>query len=211
VTARLPRLFVSAFAAAIATGSAPACTDETIVVATIPDTDAGQPSATPQRCTAKSDCPDDSYCSKKACGETSGTCELYPLCDDQLQKDPVCDCETGVTYFNECWRRAAGASVSIPGRCGMNGTSAAPCGGPSNLACPDPLALCGRLLGPEGGPCPPPDAPGHCWVLPTHCPPPPTTDPDLWVACGSGFPPQCVDTCDAIRNGGLFHRAFHCE
>jgi hypothetical protein len=51
------------------------------------------------------------------------------------------------------------------------------------------------------------DLPGTCWVLPPHCP---TAVPtNAWDSCEQpgGI---CLDTCDAIKAGGVYRRSENC-
>lgn len=191
-----------ALAAGLALGLAlAACGSEDIVIATVAAADAAAPR--PVACGTSDDCPGGAFCSKATCAAATGTCELFPpQCDPTLS--PVCGCD-GITYFDDCWRRAAGAPAATVGACRRE--SATPCGGPQHAACPAG-ALCARLLG-FGGPCPF-DPPGTCWVIPPACPPPsPEPPPDAWDDCA----PQgrrCVDTCNAVRSGSTFRRAYQC-
>jgi hypothetical protein len=172
---------------------APGCEGETIVLATIAANDSGAPAAS-TRCTTLSDCPAGSYCSMNACGDAAGTCDYFPAhCEDGAQ--PVCGCD-GITYFNDCLRRAAGVPASTPGRCSF--ITALVCGGHGDVPCPEG-SRCAQLLGLRDRDCPPHDAPGTCWVVPFNCPPPTALD-DPWVECGLPGG-RCVDVCSAIKSG----------
>ena len=193
--------WATSLALAVALLLAPGCEQETIVLATVAASDSGAPAAS-TRCRTLSDCPAGSYCSLSTCGAAAGTCELFPSqCDDDSQT--VCGCD-GITYFNDCLRRAAGAPASTPGRCSF--ITAVVCGGHGNVPCADG-ALCAKLLGLHDHDCPP-DEPGTCWVVPFNCPPPTTRD-DPWIECG---PPgaRCVDMCTAIKTGIPHHLAEAC-
>jgi hypothetical protein len=203
---------VLAFAAGLfLTASLPAaCTNETIYLARIPENDSGI-SAPPQKCVDSSTCPTGYYCSLPTCGAlTGGTCEL-PDTVCPANEDPWCGCDQ-ITYFNDCLRRANGISSSTRGACLSFGL---PCGdgpspggpggggGPAG-SCPEG-ALCALLGGPLHGTCDHP-IPGTCWVLPANCAS--ATPTDYWDSCdGAG---DCLDTCDAIRNGGPHRRAQMC-
>lgn len=181
----------------------PSCTDESIVLATVPSTDAGAPAA-PVRCVDQSACPTGTFCAKGSCTDTTGTCQLYPAFCDPTE-NPVCGCTDQITYFNDCLRMSAGIAASIPGECPFD--NATPCGGDQKLACPDPTQTCAQLLGFKGG-CQV-TFPGTCWVLPSTCPPP-QPGADLWDSC-SNQSSSCVDTCTAISTGGAYRRANQCQ
>jgi hypothetical protein len=183
---------VSAVAAVacVAAASLLGCAPEEIVVASLPPGDGGPPRPPPMRCTSSDECPPNAFCSKPSCGAVGGVCEGRPtFCGPEPA--PVCGCD-GMTFYNDCLRRVAGAPFAAPGECGVSGV---PCAGPGGASCP-PGASCARLL-PPGAPCR--DVPGTCWVMPPECPrePPPG---DRWTSCGPP-PPACVDTCDALRSG----------
>jgi hypothetical protein len=170
-----------------------ACSDETITLATVSANDA----ATPTRCTQPSDCPSGTFCERSACGDAAGTCELYPTDCTNVEK-PVCGCD-GILYFNDCLRRASGATASTPGMCKLE--NAVTCAGKQGLACPTGT-VCGRLVG--MGPCAN-DAIGTCWVVPDQCPAPGQARFDL---CGGGA--ECRGLCDAVKGGGVYHKAGFC-
>jgi hypothetical protein len=196
----LRRLAACALLVATAIAVASGCTDETIVLASLPTTDAGAPAPAPIRCVTIADCPTtDYYCSMTSCDAQTGTCVLAPVVCDPSEA-PVCGCDN-ITYFNDCLREANGIAASTPNPC-MNNPQL--CGGPSNTQCPDG-ALCARL-GLIHGPCT--DAiPGTCWFLPAKCPT--TPPPDLWDSCDSAGA-LCVDTCNAITQGGAYRRSLKC-
>jgi hypothetical protein len=199
---RIARPFVVGFAVALGASlalAAAACSSGDIVLATIPAAQEAGPSA-PLRCSGIGDCPSDSFCEKAACGDVTGTCQVYPQCDESEQHSAVCGCD-GITYFDDCLRRASGIEAFTPGPCWQG--AAKTCGGPSHTTCPAG-AYCAQLGGPGPGPCGPDDD-GTCWVLPVTCPPPGF---DQWTPCQGG---PCVDTCNAIRTGGSYHRAQTCH
>lgn len=177
-----------------------ACGDETIVIATAPATDGGSSS----RCLASSDCGPGLFCEKQACSDLAGTCMPFPAhCHGD--EAPVCGCD-GVTYFNDCLRRAAGIAAASGDECGSN---AKLCGGPGDPACPDG-ASCARLLGFTRDPKACAGARGRCWTVPVKCPPP--ANDDRWNECGAvGSGATCVDTCEAIFSGAPFVRASRCD
>ncbi len=66
-------------------------------------------------------CPEGQFCDidmPNACGgaDLSGTCRTVPQ-ECTLQWNPVCGCD-GVTYGNDCERRAAKVQLNHPGECG---------------------------------------------------------------------------------------------
>lgn len=190
-----------AFAVVLFAVFAPACEDETIVLATIPEADAGG-SRPLTRCSSPADCAPGLFCDKHHCEDAVGTCDVLPaFCDDAAK--PVCGCD-GITYMNDCLRHAAGVTRASDGEC--PGGVAAPCGGPLG-PCP-PGAVCVQLLPPSFDPrmCPP-EIRGTCWVAPATCPPSATSD--RWNGCGPGGD-RCVDTCAAIKSGVPHVRAISC-
>jgi hypothetical protein len=177
---------------------APSCSGPDVTLATLP---AGDDAATPPspRCASSTDCGSfpGTYCDKPSCDSPSGTCVLPPVeCDNE--EKPVCGCD-GLTYFDHCLRQASLSESETPGPCpGFT------CGGPSRKPCAAPGTYCAQLGG--MGHCSP-DAEGTCWVLPAQCPPA-SPGGNLWDSCSPGK--HCVDTCDAIRMGGSYGRAFMC-
>jgi hypothetical protein len=186
--------------------SAPSCTSDSIVIASIPVSDAGKTTPPPLRCTDNSDCPKPTFCSKTACTDTTGTCELPAVCGDEPYS-PECACSNGVapgvTYFSDCLRQSAGESSYTAGECTFE--EAQLCGEGYGGACPDPTESCAQLSGFKGA-CQT-NFPGTCWVLPATCPTPPP--PDRWDSCTTSA--TCVDTCTAIATGGAYRRAPPCS
>jgi len=190
------------------------CSPEDVVVANVHDGGISQQSdAKPfgKSCVRNDDCDSSSYCERAACGDPTGVCQvLPPFCDNTQAL--VCGCD-GVTFWNDCLRRSRGETSSIIGPC-MSG--AAECGGPMRKQCDIPGAHCAKLLRGDA-PCdgPPDTIPGHCWVLPSKCPPPDPME-DKWEQCGmpdAGGPPppmDCRGSCDAIRSSAAFKPSPTC-
>lgn len=187
----------------VAVSSGVACMEEDIVLATVPK--AAGPAATAIRCVDSAECGAGSFCDRRRCHEPAGTCAPFPVsCTDD--EHPVCGCD-GVTYFNDCLRRAAGVAGSEDDECGG---PPAGCAGPKET-CPEG-AVCAKLqgfAGPERQVCGGPPK-GRCWVLPATCPPP--TRSDRWDECGEAPEAlRCIGTCSAIRSGKVFVRANRCQ
>lgn len=206
--------FVAAFAlAGSGVALSAACANEEIVLATLPPgLDGGTPNE-PKRCVDDTECSTKEFCARATCGDVAGTCEHAPvLCDEDAH--PVCGCD-GITYWNDCLRRAAGITSMTQNECGYNahscrhGGKGGPPGDPDE--CPSGT-FCARLLSLPGAGSPPqnfcgPSDLGTCWALPAVCPD--RAGPDRWTACGT-TPSVCATTCDAIRSGEPYQRASVC-
>ena len=178
---------------------APACTDEDIVLATIPESAAdGGSHPMPSRCVVAGDCAEGSFCDKKDCDDRQGVCEPHPaLCGNE--EHVVCGCD-GVTYFNDCLRRAAGVAPLREGDCSGEARTC-----DANNPCPGG-ATCAVLLGFDVGSCSS-TAHGTCWAVPSTCPEPHSTD--RWSACDANGM-SCANTCVAIQTGKTYFRAMRC-
>jgi hypothetical protein len=194
---------------------APCCSSETIILLSVPATDAGAPVA-PIKCSATSgNCPSDYYCLLPTgdCSSEAGTCTpIPPTCPgdagtDDSTEDPVCGCD-GITYWNSCLLRRYGVSPATPTgqACPPENPNTPPCGVPG-ATCADGTwcALLGGS-GMHGDPCAHP-IPGTCWVLPAKCPPPGVF---LWDSCSSTGA-ICLDTCNAIKAGGPYRGSLQCQ
>jgi hypothetical protein len=183
----------------------PGCTSEDILLVTLPDGGLSvdsdiEPREEGMRCERDTDCPSDAFCARRSCAGRDGRCERRPtFCDGTPA--PVCGCD-GVTYWNDCLRKARGHTSAIPGECALG--SAKGCDRGTKCA---PGAVCTRIV-PAPEACAP-DVPGVCWVVPAACPP--ASGVDRFVACGPpGGEPPCVDLCQAARSGMPHARATTC-
>lgn len=178
------------------------CSEDVVVLASIP---AGATPASGTRCVDSSECAPGTFCDRRRCHETAGICVPFPVsCIDDER--PVCGCD-GITYFNDCLRRAAGVEGSDADECTQ---PAGFCGRPGE-SCPEG-AVCAKLTG-FGGPSMPDcrgPVVGRCWVLPATCPPPGRAD--RWDECSEEPGAlRCTSTCSAIRSGRSFVRANRCQ
>jgi hypothetical protein len=194
-----------------------ACAEEEILLARLPPAKHAGAPVEAKRCVDEVECPGNTYCERSDCRDLAGTCATRDIvCEED--PSPVCGCD-GVTYWNDCLRRASGVTSMRPGHC--EGPDAQPCGlepGPGPGPGPVPPGSrgggcgagfsCARLLPPSPNQCPL-ELSGTCWALPAVCPPP-TSEPDRWTPCGMPAT-ACTTTCDAIRSGAPHQRATTCE
>jgi hypothetical protein len=199
------RAFAIAVVAGVAAIFSIHCSPEVIVLAEVPATDGGAVEQPGVRCVESSECGPGAFCDRHRCHEPAGTCVQFPVsCTDD--EHPVCGCD-GITYFNDCLRRAAGVAGSEIEECTATAVS---CGAPGET-CPEG-ALCARLTGSQGPGRPACHLPqrGHCWVVPAACPPP--GRPDRWDECSDDVTAiHCAGTCSAILSGKSFTRAARCQ
>jgi len=177
-----------------------ACSGPNIVLATLPEGGDAE-----QSCTSDADagaaCPIGWYCDKPTCDAPSGTCRPRPTTCDEGEL-PVCGCD-GVTYFDDCLRRANGIASMTPTPCQPG--SARTCGEQPEASCP-PGSLCAEFVGPGPGSCQMPPY-GICWAIPAPCPAP---GPGGGRLDSCSTMQRCIDTCSAIRQGGVYHHSMMC-
>lgn len=196
-------------AACVALSAGLACEPETLVIARLDPGahgagaggastgSAGQGGASNEACVTNADCSSTKFCARLACGAPSGTCQARPsLCG--AEPNPMCGCD-GVSYFNDCLRRAAGENAASMGECDVTGLQC-----DATTPCP-PSARCAVLLPNQPDACEP-EAVGKCWVIPADC----GTDPpgDRFEACDGSV--SCAGTCDAIQAEAPFRRVDQC-
>lgn len=159
------------------------CGPVDLEVITVPDAGAFQPPPGPP-CATSDQCLAGQLCEKAACGDALGRCVLQPsVCDGETR--PSCGCD-GVTYLNDCLRRAAGVeAVAERGPC-QDLARTCDAGSP----CPSG-AFCARLVQPSQCGLP---AAGTCWVVPEVCQ---GAAREHFLACGDTQ--QCLDLCQAVR------------
>jgi hypothetical protein len=173
------------------------CTAQDVVVADIEAGPDGHPFRT---CVGDQDCSPNEFCARHDCANVTGGCAPRPLfCDDDPK--PVCDCTNGITYWNDCLRKAASATSSTPGPCEA---SAFTCDSMTK-SCPSGT-FCARLY--KEGMCDP-NGSGACWVLPETCPVDAGGPP--YMKCPAAPPDECVDTCNAIRAQATYAQATICN
>lgn len=191
-----------------------ACAEEELLLAKLPPSEDAGPAVEAKRCIGPLDCSGQAFCARIRCGDLGGICSARPVvCEEESA--PVCGCD-GITYWNDCLRRAAGITAKTFGECEPD--VAQTCGGqgdhgrgpgPASGHCPAGT-FCARLLPPPPPGAPfacPPEVPGTCWALPAVCPS--RSSPDRWTAC-RGTDLACRTTCDAIHDGEPHRRAIAC-
>jgi hypothetical protein len=195
----LARFLVGWCAAALAWG----CASEDIVAASLPPGGEGGAPSPAAFCTRDADCGADAFCATPDCGASRGRCAVRPVvCEPNPA--PACGCD-GVTYWNDCGRRAAGVRASVPGECSLEARRAC---APGSRTCPVGTFCALLNRAPRGEHCGPP-APGSCWSVPAACPADVARD---WAECGEALPDdRCVDLCSAIRSQRPHARSLECR
>ena len=139
-------------------------------------------------CTRSRECPAGTFCEKPSCGAALGNCIPWPpACDGDAR--PECGCD-GVSYWNECLRRAAGIESTVE-----RGPCRTPRACDNTGPCPEG-ASCARIVRP--GDCSGVVA-GTCWVVPPAGQACLGGRPSHYFTCG-GQMTQCLDACAAIRS-----------
>lgn len=152
--------------------------------------------ARPRTCDSKSDCFDDEYCEKPACGLTTGACQKRPLvCNSELS--PECGCD-GFMYFNTCLRQRAATGRAQDRSCLTRRCSD---GGPG---CPG-ASYCVRSTS-DGFACRGTFREA-CWILPGACGPA-MGGGDRYSPCEG--PELCLDLCSAITTERPFGFVQRC-
>jgi hypothetical protein len=153
------------------------CGPVDVVLFNLPD---GGPPPRGSPCADSNQCPPGAFCDKPGCGAALGHCQPRPPVCDPVP-GTVCGCD-GVTYFNDCFRAAAGINGMTPGPCavplGCTGPGSCPAGSFCALTAEQPTC---------------PAAPsGACWMVPPACP-----ALGGWAPCAGGL---CEDFCAAVRS-----------
>lgn len=163
-----------------------ACEPVDLVVVAVPDGGTFTPPDSGEGCASMADCLAGELCEKPSCGAALGRCRFRPLasaCPPELR--PLCGCD-GITYANDCLRRAGGAeAVADRGQCAqpLRCDTSSPC--PSGAHCARLVfpTECGRV------------AVGACWVVPeAAC----ASGLEHFIPCGQPQS-QCLDLCGAVR------------
>lgn len=200
------RWLIPVIATALALGAALACSSETIVLATVPEEDdaGAMTPSTFKRCFGNDECDSGQYCQIDRADETppTGHCAHRPFQCTDVRFNPVCAIGTGISYYNDCYRKAAGESFAVSGDCDEH---AKQCDLVKGTSCP--LGTVCALLGTIGEPGKPRCGltAGTCWGQ-MRCPSP---DDDghgpRWDDCSTRPGAlRCVDTCTAIQTGQPF-------
>lgn len=195
--------------AAAVVGLVGACSGETIVLATVPDDDDAGTGRhrTFVKCLKNADCAaeDGEFCQLDRSDPPSGHCAHKPLFCNDAPFHPVCG-ESGISYFNDCYRRQAGETTAVDGECVDSPrtcdltTRFCPTGSTCEL-------LGGGVAGEKtcGKPM------GRCWGI-GQCPQDGLDDRDGWDECSAEVGSlRCVDTCTAILSGRPFARHERCR
>jgi hypothetical protein len=148
------------------------------------------------------------FCSKDSCSALMGTCQPRETNSDP-NFAPVCDCTSGIYYWNDTLRKSRGVSASQSSQspCPMSKTQT--CSFDSDGGtCPDD-AYCFQY----DPSCQPLSslraAPGLCFALPAECPPDQTI-PGLPVPLTVSFMSckthMCTNLCSALVQGAPISR-----
>jgi hypothetical protein len=171
------------------------CAAQDIVVAEIEAGPDGHPFRT---CVGNQDCAPNELCARHDCADVTGGCAPRPpMCDGDPKT--VCGCD-GITYWNDCLRKAAGITADTPGACETNAVVCS-----ATTPCPSGT-FCARLY-PEGS-CDT-NGGGACWGMPDTCPL--DAGGTIYKKCPASPPDECADTCTAIRDQGTYAKAPLCN